>query len=128
MERLRIKVNASMVLIAGDVGASLPPEPDDAEGTNRSVPSAVVAGPEAIFVSGRVEYEAPTLIRIGDHDETDGLVLAYTGELATPDGRLQILNMDFDVLGEVQVSAGLTSLSIYLNDLVEPDEVVIALA
>lgn len=130
MERLRIKINASMVLVAGDGGAELPPEPDDAEGTNRSVLSAVVAGPEAIFVSGCVEYEAPTLIRVGDHDETggetDGLALAYTGELAT-DGRLQILNVDFDVLGEVQVRAGLTSLSIYLNDLVEPDEILIAL-
>lgn len=120
-----------MVLVAGDGAAELPPEPDDAEGTNRSVLSAVVAGPGAIFISGRVEYEAPTLIRIGDHGETggetDGLVLAYAGELATPDGRLQILNVDFNVLGEVQVRAGLTSLSIYLNDLVEPSEILIAL-
>lgn len=102
MERLRIKVNASMIL---------------------------VAGPEAIwlFVSGRVEHEAPTVIRVGDHDETDSRVLAYTGELSTPDERLQILDMDFDVLGEVHVRAGLTSLSIYLNDLIEPDEILVAL-
>lgn len=132
MERLRIKVDASMVLVAGSDGAELPPEPDDVEGTNRSVPSAVVAGPEAIFVSGRGDDEAPALIRIGDHDETDGepagLTLAYAGALATPDGRLQIRDTDSDILGEVQVPAGLTSLSIYLNDLVEPDEILIALA
>lgn len=127
MERLRIKVDGSMVLVAGHGGAQLPPEPDDAEGTNRSTPSAVVAGPEAIFVSGRVEHEAPTLIRIGDHDEADGLELAYTGVLATPEGRLQILDMDFHLLGEVDAPAGVTSLSIYLDDIVEPGEILIAL-
>lgn len=125
MERLRIEVNASMVIIAGDEDAELPPDPDDTDDANGAGPSAVVAGPEAIFVSGRVQYDAPTLIRVGDRDEAADLTLAYTGNLATPDGRLQILNMDFDVLGEVGVPAGPTSLSIYLSDLVEPDEILV---
>ena len=123
MDRMSLEVRASMILLAGDEDAELPPEPDDEE------VHVVLPGPEAIYVSGRVEFDAATLIRIADRATADvgDLTHAYSGELATPDRRLQILSTDFDVLGQVDVPTTSTLVSIYLTDLVEPDEILVAL-
>lgn len=122
MERLRIEARASMVILSGGPDAELPPETEESEAG-----AVVVPGPEAIFVSGRVEFDAPTLIRIGDAAEVGDLVLAYTGEIATPDRTFQILDTELEVLGQVQVPTDQTSLSIYVTDLQEPDEILVVL-
>lgn len=111
-----------MILIAGDWDVELPEDP--AEGGVH----VVVAGPEAIYVSGRVQYDAPTLIRIGDETEsTEDLTRAYEGVIATPDRRLQIMDMETEVLGEVPVAADQTRISVFLSDLREPDEILLVL-
>ena len=82
----------------------------------------VLAGPEAIFVAGRVAADAPTRVRIGSLGGQDDLVWAYAGDLATPARTLRLLNVMGDVLAEVPVDEEVTPIEIYLTDLDEPDE------
>lgn len=111
-----------MILLAGDSDAELPPEPDD------DMAHVVVAGSSAVFVAGRVQYDAPTLIRVGEAEGTERLTLAHTGVLATPDHRLQIIDMDLETLGEIPVRAEATPIEIYVSDLSEPDEILVVVS
>lgn len=106
-----------MFTIEGDPDAELP----DGEG------GVVLAGPEAIFVAGRVEADAPTTFRIGTSADAGDLVLAYAGEVATPNRVLRVVNTDEELLAQVDVPTTSTPVSIYLTDLIEPDEILVAL-
>jgi hypothetical protein len=86
-----------MFILDGGVDAELP-------GGSKG---PVIAGPEAIFVAGRVAADAPTLVRIGSPGSEGELVRAHAGDLATPDRVLRI--------------------EIFLTDLQEPDEIFVAL-
>ena len=86
----------------------------------------ILAGPEAIFVAGRVAADAPTRVRIGQPGTEGDLVEAYEGELKTPERTLRLLNVMGDVLAEVPVQDAVTRIRIYLTDLEEPDEVFVA--
>lgn len=118
MDQLRLEVNESMIVVDGGPDAELPP------GSG----GPVLAGPEAIFVAGRVEFDAPTVIRVGTADGAGDLVLAYSGALATPQGRLRVVNIDQDVLGEVKAPVGQTTVAVYVSDLDEPDEILVAMS
>jgi hypothetical protein len=114
---VEIRVNESMFILDGGLDAELP------AGSG----GPILAGPEAIFVAGRVAADAPTLVRIGPPGSPNQLVKAYTGELATPGRILRLLNVNGSVLAEVAVPEVSTSLEIYLTDLEEPDEIYVAL-
>lgn len=83
----------------------------------------MLPGPEAVFVAGRVEGDAPTLICMGPPGRQDDLILAYAGELATPARVLRIVTVDQEVLGEVGVQDDVTQIKIFVTDLEEPDEI-----
>ena len=87
----------------------------------------MLAGPEAIFVAGRVAADAPTIVRFGSRRDQDQLVAAYAGRLATPDRLLRLVNVGGDVLAQVPVDCKFTTIEIYVSDLDEPDEIVVAL-
>ena len=89
----------------------------------------VLAGPEAIYVAGRVAADAPTLVKIrsGKPDSATELVRAYAGDLATPDRVLRLLDVTGNVLAEVSVNETVTPIEIFLTDLDEPDEIFISL-
>lgn len=87
----------------------------------------ILAGPEAIFVAGRVAADASTLVRIGSPGTEGQLVKAYAGDLATPHRTLRLLNINGSVLAEVEVRGSVTPLEIYLTDLDEPDEIFVAI-
>jgi hypothetical protein len=106
-----------MFVLDGGLDAELPDASD----------GPVLAGPEAIFVAGRVAADAPTLVRIGAPGNQGDLVLAYAGDLATPDHILRARNVLGDVLAEVHVEGEVTLIQIYLTDLDEPDEIFVAL-
>lgn len=86
----------------------------------------VLAGPEAVFVAGRVASDAPTHLRVGRDRDHAELVLAYRGLLATPNRRLRVVNVMGDELGEVEVAGVSTEIEVYLSDLDEPDEIYVA--
>ena len=100
-------------------------------GPDAKVPSGsggpILAGPEAIFVAGRVAADAPTRIRIGAPGSAGELVEAFTGTLATPNRVVRLATVTGDVLVEVIVPARSTALTIFLSDLEEPDEIYVAL-
>ena len=85
----------------------------------------VLAGRGAIFVAGRVAADASTVVRIGTSVGHGDLVLAYEGDLETPDSELRLLNILGDVLAVVSVCSPVTRITIYLSDLAEPDEVLV---
>lgn len=116
MADVEIRINESMFVLDGGPDAELP------AGSG----GPILAGPEAIFVAGRVAADAPTLVRIGAPDQPGHLVKAYTGELATPDNTLRLLNVDGEVLAQIEVPGRTTPLEIYLTDLEEPDEIYVA--
>jgi hypothetical protein len=87
----------------------------------------ILAGPEAIFIAGRVAADAPTLVRIGPPGTQGQLVKAFAGDLATPDRTLRVVNVSGNVLAEVEVRSSVTPLEIYLTDLDEPDEIFVAI-
>lgn len=117
MDQVRLEVRASMFTIEGDPDAELPDGPG----------GVVLAGPEAIFVAGRVAADAPTMLRIGTSADAGDLVLAYAGEVATPNGVLRVVNTEEDLLAQVDVPTPSTRVAIYLTNLVEPDEILVAL-
>lgn len=86
----------------------------------------VLAGPEAIFIAGRVAADAETRVRLGTARTERDLVEAYDGELVTPDRILRLLNVMGDVLAAVPVRDTVTRIRIYLTDMEEPDEIVVA--
>jgi hypothetical protein len=106
-----------MFILDGGVDAELP-------GGSKG---PVIAGPEAIFVAGRVAADAPTLVRIGSPGSEGELVRAHAGDLATPDRVLRLVNVTGDVLAEVRVDQEVTPIEIFLTDLQEPDEIFVAL-
>lgn len=87
----------------------------------------MLAGPEAIFVAGRVAADAPTVVRIGPSGGEGDLVCAYAGDLATPGYVLRLVTVSDDVLAEVPVDEAVLRLEIFLKDLEEPDEIYVAL-
>jgi hypothetical protein len=115
---LQIAANESMFILDGGPNAGLP------SGSG----GPVLAGPEAIFVAGRVAVDAPTVLRVGGPGGQGSLVPAYSGVLSTPDQVLRVLNIDQVVLGEVRVPDSLTPISIFLTDLEEPDEIYVAIS
>ena len=117
MSEVEVRANESMFILDGGLDAELP------AGSG----GPILAGPEAIFVAGRVAADAPTLVRIGPPGKAEQLVKAYAGELATPDRVLRLVNVDGDVFAEVAVPDVSTPLEIYLTDLEEPDEIYVAL-
>lgn len=116
MNPFNTEVHQSMFIVDGGPDAELPP------GTR--VP--VLAGPEAIFVAGRIEFDAPTVFRMGPTGGERDLVHAYTGEIATPQRALRVVTIDGEVLGQVSVPQTQTRVSIYVTDFDEPDEIYVA--
>ena len=110
------RAHESMFILDGGLDAELP----------AGAGGPILAGPEAIFIGGRVAADASTLVRIGSSGDQGDLVTAYTGDLATPDRVLRVLNVMGDVLAEVPVNDTITPLEIYLTDLEEPDEIFVA--
>jgi hypothetical protein len=117
MDALRFSVHESMFILDGGPAAQLP----------RGSGGPVLAGPEAVFVAGRVESDAPTLFRIGQPGGEAGLILAHSGSLATPRCRLRVVSVAQEVLGEVSVPGPRTSILIYMTDLDEPDEIFVCI-
>lgn len=117
MSELELAARESMFVLDGGDEAHLP----DGSG------GPVLAGPEAVFVAGRVAADAPTHLRIGRDRDHAELVLAYRGVLATPSRRLRVVNVMGDELGEVEVAGNSTEIEIFLSDLDEPDEIYVAL-
>ena len=117
MSDVQIQARETMFILDGGVGAELP--------SGSGAP--VLAGPEAIFVAGRVAADAPTLVRIGSPGRQGDLVRAYAGDLATPGRVLRLVNVTGDVLAEVRVDAEVTPVEIFLTDLDELDEIFVAL-
>lgn len=116
---VQIQARETMFILDGGDGAELP------SGSG----GPVLAGPEAIFVAGRVAADAPTLVRIGigSLGQQGDLVCAYAGELATPDRVVRLLNVTGDALAEVPVKNEVTLVEIFLTDVDEPDEIFVAL-
>lgn len=106
-----------MFILDGGADAELPSGPA----------APVLAGPEAVFVAGRVAADAATLVRIGSRGQQGDLVRAYAGDLATPERVLRLVNLTGDVLAEVAVKEEVTPIEIFLTDLDEPDEIFVAL-
>lgn len=115
MDDLRIEVHESMVVLDGGLDAELP------EGSG----GPVLAGPEAVFVAGRVAADAPTVIRLEHPGDEGDLVLAYEGEIETPERRLRVANVLGDLLGEVMVASVRSRIQIHLSDFDEPDEILV---
>ena len=115
MADVQVRARESMFILDGGVDAQLP------AGSG----GPVLAGPEAIFVAGRVAADAPTLVRIGSFADHAELVAAFAGEIATPDRVLRLLNVTGDVLAQVPVDGEVTPVEIYVTDLDEPDEIVV---
>lgn len=118
MAELRIEAHESMFVLDGGPDAALP----DGSG------GPILAGPEALFVAGRVAADAPTVLRVGQPGGQEALVLAYEGLLATPDRRLRVVTVLGDVLGEVAVPNDETPVQVFLSDLEEPDLIFVAVA
>jgi hypothetical protein len=116
VDDVQIEARESMFILDGGLDADLP------AGSG----GPVLAGPEAIFIGGRVAADAPTLVRIGSPGTQGDLIMAYAGDLATPDRVLRLLNVEGDVLAEVHVEEKATPVEIYLTDLEEPDEIFVA--
>lgn len=116
METLRIVAHQSMFILDGGPEADLPP------GSG----GPVLAGPEAIFVAGRIEFDAPTTLRVGEPGGHGDLLHAYSGGLATPHRILRVVSVEQEVLGEVSVPAEHSTVSIFLSDFEEPDEIFVA--
>jgi hypothetical protein len=114
---VQIQARETMFILDGGADAALP--------SGSSAP--VLAGPEAVFVAGRVAADAPTLVRIGSLGQPRDFVRAYAGDLATPDRVLRLVNVAGDVLAEVPVKEEVTRIEIFLTDLEEPDEIFVAL-
>lgn len=106
-----------MVILDGGPDALLP----DGSG------GPVLAGDEAIFIAGRVAADAPTLIRLGDTGESNALLLAYSGRLATPLGLVRITSVMGNVLATAAVVTPEAAVSVYLSDFDEPDEILICI-
>jgi len=105
-----------MLILSGSIEATLP----DGSG------GPVLAGPEAIFIAGRVVADAPTLVRIGPPGTNGDHVSAYAGTVATPDLMLRLETVEGDLLGQASVVGSVTPIEIYLTDLEEPDEIFVA--
>lgn len=116
MDELRLEVRVSMFVLDGGPNAALP------EGSG----GPILAGREAIFVAGRVELDAPTIFRVGAPGGDSGLILGFSGSILTPRRILRVVTVEQEVLGELSVPRATTFLNIYLSDLVEPDEVFVA--
>lgn len=110
---IQISVYESMFIVDGGSGAALP----------AGAGGPILAGPEAVFIAGRVEYDAPTLFRVGSDGGQGDLIMAHSGVLATPHRTLRVVNVEQEVLGEVTVSGVQTLISVYLTDFDEPDEI-----
>lgn len=117
MEALRVEAREGMFVFDGGPDAQLP------IGSG----GPVLAGPEAIFVAGRVASDASTVVRVGDPGGQGGLVSAYDGVIATPNRILRVVNVEQEVLGVVGVPGELTQVRVYLTDPDEPDEIFVAL-
>ena len=117
MTGVEISARESIFILDGGADAELP------AGSG----GPVLAGPQAIFVAGRVAPDAPTIVRIGSRRDQGELVAAYAGHLATPDRLLRLLNVGGDVLAQVPVDCQVTPIEIYVSDLDEPDEISVAL-
>lgn len=117
MSELALNVHESMVILDGGRDAELP----DGSG------GPILPGPEAVFIGGRVDVDAHTSIRIGDWGTPPGdLVLAYEGAVETPTNSLRLVDIDGGELASVPVRNLQTPIRIYLTDLQEPDEILIA--
>lgn len=66
-------------------------------------------------------------MRIGSSGSQGELVRAYAGDLASPDRVLRLVNVAGEVLAEVSVYEEITPIEIFLTDLIEPDEIFVAL-
>jgi hypothetical protein len=110
---LELTAHESMFIIDGGVEARLP------EGSG----GPVLAGPEAIFIAGRVAADAATHLWMGADLEHGSLILAYTGTLTTPKLQVRITNVNGDELGVLDVDCHATCVEVYLSDLEEPDEI-----
>lgn len=116
MTALQLQVCASMLILDGGPDAALP------VGSG----GPILAGTEAIFIAGRVESDASTKVRIGIPGEEGQLLHAYTGQLLTPLRQLRVVSVEGESFGEVTVPDPVTSVSIYLTDFEEPDEIFVA--
>lgn len=118
LEPRTLRLRESMMILDGGAGAELP----DGKG------GPVLAGPEAIFIAGRVAADADTVVRFADElGCPHGFVEAYSGVLATPDRRVRLVTVTDDLLTEVPVAGASTKVTIYVDDRTEPDQVVLAL-
>lgn len=107
-----------MLILDGGPDAELPP------GSG----GPVLAGSEAIFIGARVDADAETSVRLtqGTGSRPGQLVEAYSGVLETPERVVRLVNVTGDVLADLPVPAERTHVVIYLSDLEEPDQVVVA--
>lgn len=113
----RISAHESLFIVDGGRDAELP----------QGSIEPVLAGPEAIVMAGRVACDAPTLFRVASRDSRGDLLLAYSGVLSTPSLILRVVTAEQYVLGEVPVAGKRTAISIFVTDLEEPDEILVAL-
>jgi hypothetical protein len=108
-----LTVAESMFVLDGGPDALLP----DGSG------GPVLAGDEAIFVAGRVAADAPTHVIVTTAAPPSSLSLAYSGWLSTPEAVIRLANVYGDVLAAIEVDEPVSYVRIYLDDLVEPDEI-----
>jgi hypothetical protein len=116
VKEVMVNARETMFVLDGGPDAHLPQESG----------GPVVAGPQAIFVAGRVSADSTTLVRIGPSETPSQLVKAYEGDLETPHRTLRLLNVTGEVILAVQVHDVVTRVRIYLTDLEEPDEIFVA--
>jgi hypothetical protein len=117
VDDVALNVRESMLIVDGGPDSELP----------RGSGGPVLAGPEAIFVAGRVDVDADTSVRLTQLGTAwPGLIEAYRGTLETPDRVVRLVNVSGDVLAELAVPTERTSVVVFVSDLDEPDEVVVS--
>jgi hypothetical protein len=93
----------------------------------------VAASTSSVAVGTRSEADGPTTVRITDEEEgqvkqaTHPLLLAFEGKIDTPSARLVVESVLGERYMEFPWAPTEAELRIWVNDLTEPDEIVISL-
>lgn len=89
----------------------------------------IVATESCIALGCRAEMDGETLIVLGKASEVDpGRAVAFDAKIATPSGRLVVRSALNQTILEMPVATKSTTVRVWVNDTMEPDEVVIGLA
>ena len=117
MMSVRLAVPNSVILVEDALGGEIP----------ESMNKALLTSTNSCIAIGCVaENDGETKIILKDYEDTDTGIIVFDGLLQTGSGKLVVRTVFGDILLAAPVPGGKTRLVIFVNNVIEPDCIIIS--